>query len=60
VDYAGLKVDVGPPKAAQFAKPHSGEDRGDDNRAAPCRRILNEGMQFCHRREIEAGPQGAA
>src|SRR5262249_51839215 len=30
MDHARFKIDIGPARAAQFAQPHSGEDRSDD------------------------------
>ena len=57
VDYAGLKIHVRPPKPAQLAKPHSGEDRSNNKRAAARGRVLDEGFQFRHCGEIDASSQ---
>ena len=58
MDHAGIKVDVGPPQAAQFAEPHTGEYRGDEERAPTPGGVIDQGIKFCHRREIDPGPQG--
>ncbi|MGB8619195.1 MAG: hypothetical protein WCD65_16965 [Pseudolabrys sp.] len=58
MDHASIKIDIGPAQSPYFAQAHSGEDRGDDERTPPGRGVVDQEIEFGHRREINACPNG--
>jgi hypothetical protein len=42
MDLTAFQIDSAPPKAAQLAEAHAGEDRGDNERPPSANRVFNE------------------
>jgi hypothetical protein len=59
VDESFLEIYICPCEAAEFACPHTGEDRGDDEGAPAAGRILDHRLEFGPRGEIDAFAQWA-
>src|SRR5262249_16981996 len=59
VDLASIQVDIRPAKAAQLAKPHTGENGSDDERPPLGGGIVDECIEFGLGGKVDASPQGA-